>query len=512
MAATVVDSNISCNGLSDGGATASVTGGTAPYVYAWNNAATTTSITGVMASTYTVTITDANGCTSTSSATITEPNTLVAAITLDSNESCMNTMDGGLTATETGGTSSYNYIWSTGATTATIDMLTAGTYTVTITDANGCTSSASETITHGLATSATQTYTVCDSVVSPSGMYTWITSGIYMDTLVNSIGCDSVITTNLTVNYSTSSTQVIASCDSYTSPSGFFVWTVSGIYTDLVSNAAGCDSTITIDLTITYSTDSTITVEACNEYNGVSGNQNWVTSGVYTDVIPNAAGCDSIVTVNLTINNSASITQNPEICNGDSIQVGSNWYTMAGTYVDTLTTMAGCDSIVTTMLDVEMVDVSVTDFNGTLRADNDFATSFQWINCDSNEIIAGATGQLFTPTITGNYAVVVNSINCVDTSDCYFVDLVGIDDLAQNIQIAVYPNPAGADQGTVLIEVANTPNYNIVIRDLTGKMVYNQNEVSVMQTEIDITEFAAGTFFIEIQTKQGSTFTKLVVM
>ena len=481
--------------------------------YAWSNSATTSSLTGINAGTYTVTITNPAGCMAVDSIVVTEPNELIASIAIDSNESCMNTLDGGLTASETGGTSGYSYLWSTGATTANVDMLTAGMYTVTITDANGCTSSANETIIHGLATSATEIYTVCDSVISPSGMYTWTTSGVYMDTLVNAVGCDSVITTNLTVNNSTSSTQVITTCDSYTSPSGFFVWTVSGIYTDLITNAAGCDSTITVDLTITHSTDSTITVNACNSYSGVSGNQNWITSGVYTDVIPNAVGCDSMVTVNLTINNSTMITQNPEICNGDSIQVGSNWYTMEGTYVDTLTTMTGCDSIVTTMLDVETVDVSVTDFNGTLRADNDFASSFQWINCDSNNaVVAGATSQLFTPTVTGNYAVVVNSTNCVDTSDCYFVDLVGIEDLTQNIQIAVYPNPAGADQGTVLIEVANANQYNIVIRDLTGKMVYNQNEVSVMQNEIDITKFAAGTFFIEIQTEQGSTFTKLVVM
>ena len=83
VAVTAVDSNSTCNGFSDGGASASATGGTPPYNYAWSNAATTASITGVVAGTYTVTITDNKGCTSTSSATITEPAALVAATVVD---------------------------------------------------------------------------------------------------------------------------------------------------------------------------------------------------------------------------------------------------------------------------------------------------------------------------------------------------------------------------------------------------------------------------------------------
>ncbi|SDT10164.1 SprB repeat-containing protein [Winogradskyella sediminis] len=95
VASSVVDSNASCNGGSDGSATASATGGTAPYTYLWSNAATTASIVGVVAGTYNVTITDANGCTDTSSVTITEPTALDISITQDS---------GVLTANQAGAT------------------------------------------------------------------------------------------------------------------------------------------------------------------------------------------------------------------------------------------------------------------------------------------------------------------------------------------------------------------------------------------------------------------------
>ncbi|MGD1848490.1 MAG: HYR domain-containing protein, partial [Salibacteraceae bacterium] len=147
VAAVVLDSNVSCFGFSDGGATASATGGTGAYTYNWSNSATTASITGVTAGTYSVTITDAKGCTDSTSVTITQPVMLVAAAVVDSNVSCFGFSDGGATASATGGTMPYTYNWSNSATTASITGVMAGTYSVTITDANGCTDSTSVTIT-----------------------------------------------------------------------------------------------------------------------------------------------------------------------------------------------------------------------------------------------------------------------------------------------------------------------------------------------------------------------------
>jgi len=138
IAATIVDSNISCNGFSNGGATASATGGTSPYTYVWSNADTTVSITGIIASTYSVTITDHNGCTDSASVIITEPTPLVTSTIVDSNTTCSGNMDGGATSSASGGTGNYTYAWNNSATTVSITGVSANTYTVTITDANGC--------------------------------------------------------------------------------------------------------------------------------------------------------------------------------------------------------------------------------------------------------------------------------------------------------------------------------------------------------------------------------------
>ena len=511
VAVSVVDSNVTCNGLSNGGASASAVGGTSPYSYSWNSS-TTASITAVMAGSYTVTVMDSNGCSSTSVAIITEPDVLVASIVLDSNESCWNMMDGGLTVVNSGGTSPYSYIWSNGDTTASITGLTSGMFTVTITDINGCGDTKSMSIVHGLATANTISVTSCDSYTSPSGIYTWASSGTYMDTILNGVGCDSVLTINLTINYSSSSILTVTSCDSYTSPSGSFLWIISGSYTDIIPNTVGCDSVITVDLTITNSTDTTISVESCNSYLGISGNQIWTTSGTYTDVIPNSVGCDSVITINLTINSDTSIIQTETICKGESITVGANTYSISGTYVDTLQMVTtGCDSVVTTQLVVDEVDVSVSHVGVTLTADNPNGI-YQWIDCDNNTPIAGETGQSFAATKNGNYAVEITENGCVDSSNCMPITQVGIIDFISSISVNVYPNPASKENNIVTIEVGEIGRYDLVIRGLTGKLIYSQEDVNTTIYRIDVTDFASGAFFIEIKKGGYSNYSRLIVM
>ncbi len=241
VAAVIVDSNVTCNGFSDGGLTASATGGTGAYTYAWSNSATTASITGVIAGTYTVTVTDANGCTDTETGSVTEPAVLVAAVVVDSNASCAGAVDGGLTASATGGTPAYTYAWSTGATTASVTGLGAGTYTVTVTDANGCTDTETGTVTEPVALTATiftqdvdcfgdsdGTATAIASGGTPSYTYAWsngqtsatafgLTAGTYTLTLTDANGCDSIFTP-ITI---TEPDSIAISVASITTPSCF---------------------------------------------------------------------------------------------------------------------------------------------------------------------------------------------------------------------------------------------------------------------------------------------------
>ncbi len=158
VASATVSSTLDCNGDSDGQVTASGTGGTSPYIYSWNTGGTAALETSLGAGTYSVTITDANGCTASNSVTLTQPATLVASSSLDSDVTCNGGADGGVTASATGGSSPYIYLWNNSATTATISGVAAGTYTVTVTDANGCTSTSSKTVTEPSASTGGEIY------------------------------------------------------------------------------------------------------------------------------------------------------------------------------------------------------------------------------------------------------------------------------------------------------------------------------------------------------------------
>ncbi|OWY24930.1 hypothetical protein C7N43_21685 [Sphingobacteriales bacterium UPWRP_1] len=135
---------ILCNG-GTGAITLVPAGGTPPYSYLWSNGQTGITATGLSGGTYGVTITDANGCAKTLSIPFAEPSAL-GALTANTNLLCYGDNDGTATATATGGTPPYNFLWSNGQTTATATQLTAGTYSYTVTDANNCTYSTSVTI------------------------------------------------------------------------------------------------------------------------------------------------------------------------------------------------------------------------------------------------------------------------------------------------------------------------------------------------------------------------------
>lgn len=138
---------VSCNGLNDGIASASASGGVSPYTYSWPSGSTFSNDSNLFTGTYVVTISDNNSCTATDTVIITEPSPLIASISNSSNVLCFGGNDGSLTASVIGGTSPYFYQWPSGTIIATESNLIAGRYTVTITDSRGCTDSISGLIT-----------------------------------------------------------------------------------------------------------------------------------------------------------------------------------------------------------------------------------------------------------------------------------------------------------------------------------------------------------------------------
>jgi|GEM_PF-1282366 len=207
-------------GVCNGGATVYVTGGTAPYTYSWNSTPvqTTSTATGLCAGNYVVTVTDANGCNSVSLATIV--NTVSITASVSTTPASCGASNGSATVTASGGTAPYVYSWSPFGSGASMSGLSAGTYAVTITDANGCTVSTSATVNSGAPLVVTASLSpascgMCDGTVSvfqsggvppylydlnngsttqTTGTFSGVCSGAYIATVTDSNGCSGIYT------------------------------------------------------------------------------------------------------------------------------------------------------------------------------------------------------------------------------------------------------------------------------------------------------------------------------
>jgi len=169
LAVTASWTDITCFGNGDGTIDVTVTGGTMPYTYQWDNNSTTEDLTALGAGTYALTVSDANGCVGNAMVTITEPMLLDATATLSDysgfNISLYGAADGSISLTLVGGMMPYTITWSNGGATATIDNLIAGLYSVTVVDANGCSYNNSYTLTEP---PPSLTLAVSGLVISPS--------------------------------------------------------------------------------------------------------------------------------------------------------------------------------------------------------------------------------------------------------------------------------------------------------------------------------------------------------
>lgn len=147
-----------CNGAATGTASATASGGTGTLTYTWNTtpAQTTPNISSLTAGTYTVTVTDGNGCTNTASVTLGQPPALALSLSPQA-VACFGANTGAVTSTVGGGSTPYTYLWNSGETTPNLVQKSAGTYTVTVTDAGGCTATMSATVTQPTTLSITAT-------------------------------------------------------------------------------------------------------------------------------------------------------------------------------------------------------------------------------------------------------------------------------------------------------------------------------------------------------------------
>jgi len=468
---------VSCFGGNDGSATVVVNSGNGPFLYLWSNGGTSATIPNLIAGDYTVTVTGAAGCTAVTTVTVLEPPALIVTTTTTINILCNGGSDGSITVSSTGGTGSITYSWSNGETTETISNLSAGTYTVTATDDNGCTATTSETITEpseltstGLGTDVTVnggndgTATVTPSGGTPGYTYLWsdgqaqstptainLTAGTYTVTVTDSNGCT---TTTIIVINEPPSLTITSTPDTCGLNAGTATVTASGGtpgYAYLWS-------------------DGQITPIAIG-----------LTAGTYTVTVTDAAGLLSSISTTVTEEGStivATTSHSNETCVGSSdgslavstsggvgvmTFLWSNGATTfivdslpAGTYTVTVTDEIGCTASSTETIELSpegiWVDITITNtcINGSTGTANAIVTTgvspyiYAWSN--------GATTANIIGLAAGDYTVSVT-----DSNGCIGVFTTEI--LVSNTSVIIVttisvtdPSGSGASDGAIDIE------------------------------------------------------------
>ena len=365
----------------------------------------------------------------------------------------------------------------------------SGTYTWTGTNSFGCDSTAILVLVI-TSNSTTSNISVCND-------YTWngitySSSGIY--TYNNGTCIDSLI---LTINNSSTSSNVTSSCDSYSWNGN--TYTSSGIYSWIGTNTVGCDSIATLDLTINNSSSYSDTISACGSinWNGTT----YTSSGIYSWTGTNTVGCDSVATLDLTINNSSSSFTILSVC--DSLIWNGNTYDTSGIYTWTGTNADGCDSISTLDLTITNIDPTVSLINdSTLQVQSIISAAiYQWLDCNNNfSPIIGETNATFVTQNPGFYAVEIVLNDCSVITDCYSITSTSIIDAFDlEYGVKLFPNPT---TNYLNISLEGINKVDIAILDLQGKVIL-QNLGVLNNEQINLSSYIAGNYIVKITTQFG---------
>lgn len=310
---------------------------------------------------------------------------------------------------------------------------------------------------------------------------------------VNGVGSD-VFVQKLTQCTSTFNQINTSGCDSiFVNGTPYYS---TGVYTQVLTNNAGCDSVLTLDLQIAQSTTDSILLSGCDSLmvNGIT----YTSSGLFSQVLTNNVGCDSILNLDLQISQSSYDTLIAFGC--DSLSVNGITYSETGVYSQLLTNSAGCDSIIEIDLMIDSLQAQIIQVGDSLISTNSGADSYQWYDCNIGFPIQGETSLVFNPISSGTYSVIVMEGMCIDTSSCIMINIVNIENLLFH-GYSFFPNPAKERLSVTIPNEGREANLSII--SIGGQILKRYPKLYDDQINIDLLNFPPGMYFLEIVIDEG---------
>jgi len=521
LIATIVKTEVRCNGENDGAIDLAVSGGVNPYVYVWSNNATTQDVSSLRAATYNITITDANNCTIETGATITQPTVLAATVTKE-DAVCNGTNTGSIDLSVSGGILPYSYNWSNNATTQDIGSLSAAAYQVTITDANSCSSTNSAILSEptAIVISPSITNASCNGGTNgainitvtggiPAYTYAWntgassedltsVSAGLYQVTVADDNGC--VMSKSITVGESSALAITLIEKTDLTCNAGnngaIDIEAAGGVLPYIFNWSNGAS---TEDITGLASGNHTVTVSDANNCSKVENYSVNAAPVLITSISRRNTSCNSgnDGSANLTVSGGAT-PYHFVWSNGDSTEDASAL--SAGIYAVTITDVNGCSASTGTIISepsaitASLATTAVKCFGGNDGA-IDLSVSggttpytHHWSNNASSQDAGNLSTGIYTVTIT-------DVKGCADTATATIAEPIAL--AASPLQTNVRCN--GGNDGA--LEVS-----------MTGGVAPYSYDWSHGAAQKDITGLSAGNYSLTVQDANNCAATASAVI
>jgi photosystem II stability/assembly factor-like uncharacterized protein len=276
-----------------------------------------------------------------------------------------------------------------------------------------------------------------------------------------------------------------------------------GIFYDTLVSSSGCDSIVALRLTIHHQTDSTIAQTACESY--ILNGQTYDSSGVYLQTLVNGNGCDSVITLNLVVGAADSSVLDHSICQGESFLFNGLNISASGIYQVALLNASGCDSIVTLSLSIDSLPLVTLSGNADTVCSNAGVIALTGGNPTGGTYLGdGVSGIQFDPALAGpgshiitytaadGHGCISSSSETIEVSICS-----GIVALSDDTGVSIYPNPATDE---LFVMTWGTYDAHIKIYSSDGKLI---DSITTSTGSIDISNLSSGVYVAQVESENA---------